>query len=108
MTIGPEWLNHDVKGRKGRAAAQTIKQLRARVADRRAWLLRHHQDATREEAANEWACTVSTIKADEKWLGIACKGVAQRRRGIRAPLGQRRADEEQHTRFVADAMRAWR
>lgn len=103
-----EWHNHDVPGRKRRAIAKTLKEQQTRVAERRAWLLRNHQDVTREEAAKEWACTVSTITADEKWLGIACKGVVQRRRGIRAPLGQRRADEEQHTRFVSDALRQWR
>ena len=68
-----EWHNHDVLGRKRRAARMSMKETHAIVVERRNALVRDHASMTRAEAARRFGCSVATIQADENALGIRCK-----------------------------------
>lgn len=79
-----EWHNHDVLGRKRRAVRMSMKETHAIVVERRNALVRDHATMTRAEAAERFGCSISTIAADEKALGIRCKPAGPSPRSPRA------------------------
>ena len=83
----------------------TEDQKAAIIRKRRAWLSEHHQDVTREEAAEHFNVSQSTIAWDEKAMKIRCKA-KERKEYERASVD--RGALEAHVRWVSEWLRAWK